>query len=516
MMESTNASRNQAIRFLLISNYDIDEAVNNFFDSGEEPQGNTEIQDNQAYSNSSNTKQGQQSHNSNNQQQHLMQQQNQIQTQKLLQNHFTQQRGVNQQTTTAPTSKNQQSQYRYLQLVSEKNLQQFMDISNCSNNQALKYFKHSNQTVEEALNMFYESGEAPENAQQVEDNYELDYAVALSLQQQIQEDQQFRTNNSYYNQQLENEQIQQMMESTNTSREQAIYFLQNSNYDINIAINNFFDSGEDPTWKPKQQQIKQKQIQERKQKEVVDLNAYNYQFLRFVVKKPQNAIQILQENNINFRQGNITKISDIQHELQIIVQKMNFDKVNQIMAEYIKNEKLYNLPNKPPKQQIQAPIQEIQQENKKNDFETLQFVVQNAQNAVQVLKQNKIHFVQGTTSKINNFQEKIVIYVYQIASIDQVYEIMDQFIQNEYLQQSQINKAKLIQNQQQNQVKPKSHPQKPAHSSTLTQTQNFNVQTAPETELKSEIKVEPKTEEESVSIVIENSSVSISIDLEDS
>ncbi|CAL6075703.1 Hypothetical_protein [Hexamita inflata] len=239
-------------------------------------------------------------------------------------------------------------------------------------------------------------------------------------------------------------------------------------------------------------------------------------FLDLWLKKPQNAIQNMQENNINFRQRNITQISDIQHELQIIVQKMNFDKVNQIMAEYIKNEKLYNLPNKPPKQQIQAPIQEIQQENKKNDFETLQFVVQNAQNAVQVLKQNKIHFVQGTTSKINNFQEKIVIYVYQIASIDQVYEIMDQFIQNEYLQQSQINKAKLIQNQQQNQVKPKSHPQKPAHSSTLTQTQNFNVQTAPETELKSEIKVEPKTEEESVSIVIENSSVSISIDLEDS
>ncbi|CAL6022533.1 Hypothetical_protein [Hexamita inflata] len=197
------------------------------------------------------------------------------------------------------------------------------------------------------------------------------------------------------------------------------------------------------------------------------------------------------------------------------------------MNEYIKNEKLYNLPNNATKPlQTQAPIQEIKQDSQKNDFETLKFVVQNAQNAVQVLKQNKIHFEQGTTTKINNFQEKIDIYVYQIASIDQVYEIMDQFIQNEYLQQqSLINKAKLSQNQQYNQVQPKSQTQKSQfissteHSSTVTQIQNFNVQTVldqPKTELKREIKVEPKTEEESVSIVIENSSVSVSIDLEDS
>ncbi|CAL6057549.1 UBA-like_superfamily [Hexamita inflata] len=259
MMESTNASRKQAIRFLLSSNLDIDEAVNNFFDSGEEPQGNPETQNNPAYSNSGNTDQEQQSHNSNNQQQHLMQQYNQIQTQKQLlsksqqpQNHIsTQQRDINQQTT--DTASKNQSQYRYLQLVSEQNLQQFMDISNCSHNQALKYFKHSGQTVEEALNMFYESGEVPENAQQVEDNYDLDYAVDLSLQQQNQEDQQFR--NSAREQQLDNDQIQLMMESTNTSREQAIHFLQNNNYDINKAINYFFDSGEEPSWKPKQQQI---------------------------------------------------------------------------------------------------------------------------------------------------------------------------------------------------------------------------------------------------------------------
>ncbi|CAL6069782.1 UBA-like_superfamily [Hexamita inflata] len=233
MMESTNASRKQAIRFLLSSNLDIDEAVNNFFDSGEEPQGNPETQNNPAYSNSENTDQEQQSHNSNNQQQqHLMQQYNQIQTQKQLlsksqqpQNHlFTQQRDINQQTT--DTASKNQSQYRYLQLVSKQNLQQFMDISNCSHNQALKYFKHSGQTVEEALNMFYESGEVPENAQQVEDNYDLDYAVDLSLQQQNQEDQQFR--NSAREQQLDNDQIQLMMESTNTSREQAIHFLQNN------------------------------------------------------------------------------------------------------------------------------------------------------------------------------------------------------------------------------------------------------------------------------------------------
>ncbi|CAL5999902.1 UBA-like_superfamily [Hexamita inflata] len=95
-------------------------------------------------------------------------------------------------------------------------IQSFNDITQCSVEQATRFLKQNNYNVEAAMDAFYESGEEPENAVPIEKPQPSEFA------------------------------IKQMMDSTSTSSEQAIRYLQNCYNSVPEAINKFIDSGEEP------------------------------------------------------------------------------------------------------------------------------------------------------------------------------------------------------------------------------------------------------------------------------
>ncbi|CAL6057917.1 TAP_C-terminal (TAP-C) domain [Hexamita inflata] len=88
--------------------------------------------------------------------------------------------------------------------------------NNDDNEQATRFLKQNNYNFEAAMDAFYESGEQPENAVPIEKPQPPEFA------------------------------IKQMMGSTSTSREQAIHYLQNSFNSVQEAINKFIDSGDEP------------------------------------------------------------------------------------------------------------------------------------------------------------------------------------------------------------------------------------------------------------------------------
>ncbi|CAL6057525.1 UBA-like_superfamily [Hexamita inflata] len=133
----------------------------------------------------------------------------------------------------------------------------FIEMTSCSLQQALKYL-YRHQTLQGALDEFYETGEEPENTKRIE----------------------------------------QMMDSTTTSREQAIKFLMYSEDNVELAINLFMDSGEEPKGtvkdnvKPKQESYQQQTMQYNQQNtnnyneyNVEDQN-YNYNRQKHI-KNPQ-------------------------------------------------------------------------------------------------------------------------------------------------------------------------------------------------------------------------------------
>ncbi|CAL6057905.1 UBA-like_superfamily [Hexamita inflata] len=95
-------------------------------------------------------------------------------------------------------------------------IQQFNDVTQCSVEQATRFLKQNNYNVDAAMDAFYESGEQAENAVPIEKPQPSEFA------------------------------IKQMMDSTSTSREQAILYLQNSFNSVPEAINKFIDSGDEP------------------------------------------------------------------------------------------------------------------------------------------------------------------------------------------------------------------------------------------------------------------------------
>ncbi|CAL6075667.1 Hypothetical_protein [Hexamita inflata] len=86
----------------------------------------------------------------------------------------------------------------------EQTIKQLMNLTKCSQTQALKHVKNGSQTLDNVTFLFYRSGEVPENAPEpTEQNIKL------------------------------------MMESTNTSREQAFRHLQIRLNDVQLAIDKF-------------------------------------------------------------------------------------------------------------------------------------------------------------------------------------------------------------------------------------------------------------------------------------
>ncbi|CAL6022487.1 UBA-like_superfamily [Hexamita inflata] len=98
----------------------------------------------------------------------------------------------------------------------DQKIQEFNSIMFCSVEQATRFLKQNNYNVEVAIVAFLESGEEPENMPVVVKPQPPELA------------------------------IKQMMDSTSTSREQAIRYLQNSYNSVPKAINKFINSGEEP------------------------------------------------------------------------------------------------------------------------------------------------------------------------------------------------------------------------------------------------------------------------------
>ncbi|CAL6107437.1 UBA-like_superfamily [Hexamita inflata] len=95
-------------------------------------------------------------------------------------------------------------------------LQQFIQVTHCSEQQATRFLRMNNNEIQDAMNAFYESNEEPENAPVI---------------------QQPQPNNKV---------IEQMMEATQTSREQAIRYLMDNFNNVNEAAFAFLESGEKP------------------------------------------------------------------------------------------------------------------------------------------------------------------------------------------------------------------------------------------------------------------------------
>ncbi|CAL6093105.1 UBA-like_superfamily [Hexamita inflata] len=111
----------------------------------------------------------------------------------------------------------------------EEKIKQFIDVTCCSQTQAIRFLRITYENVTAAINAFIESGEEPENAPVVVKPQPPENA------------------------------IKQMMEITNTSREQAVRFLQNNYNKVDEAVNKFFES------EPKEEPIVKKVDKENKQ-----------------------------------------------------------------------------------------------------------------------------------------------------------------------------------------------------------------------------------------------------------
>ncbi|CAL6022517.1 UBA-like_superfamily [Hexamita inflata] len=157
-------------------------------------------------------------------------------------------------------------------MTTEQLIKQFNDVTNGTVEQATRFLTQNNNDVQVAIVAFLDSGEEPGNAPVV---------VKPEPHELL---------------------IQQMMETTNTSREQAIRFLQNNYNKVGEAVNNFIDSGEEPRGNPKEQTKPVKEIYNKNQ------NNYNYH---------DNV-----EDTIDYYKGETSQSQKSQHKQQP-VQKEN-------------------------------------------------------------------------------------------------------------------------------------------------------------------------------------------------
>ncbi|CAL6032025.1 UBA-like_superfamily [Hexamita inflata] len=114
-------------------------------------------------------------------------------------------------------------------LTKEEKTKQFIEFTCCTQTQAIRFLNKNYENVTAAINAFIESGEEPENAPIVVKPQPPEIA------------------------------IKQMMEITNTSREQAIRFLQNNYNKVDEAVDKYFES------EPKEQPIVKKVDKENQQ-----------------------------------------------------------------------------------------------------------------------------------------------------------------------------------------------------------------------------------------------------------
>ncbi|CAL6069800.1 UBA-like_superfamily [Hexamita inflata] len=149
-------------------------------------------------------------------------------------------------------------------------IQQFTDFTKSSVEQATRFLKQNNYNVESAMDAFYESGEEPENAVPIEKTQPPEFA------------------------------IQKMMDSTKTSREQAIHYLQNSFNSVQEAINKFIDSGEEP----RGQIVKEP---EKPAKDIYNQNQNNFSENNYQQNNYNNIDNVEDDNDYNTNQSQKSK-----------------------------------------------------------------------------------------------------------------------------------------------------------------------------------------------------------------
>ncbi|CAL6057924.1 UBA-like_superfamily [Hexamita inflata] len=121
---------------------------------------------------------------------------------------------------------------------SELAMKQMMESTSTSREQANRFLKNNFNNIQYAINKFLESGEEPRGNPKntvgkhmdayLEQGHQAENAVPIEIPQPSELA------------------IKEMMESTSTSKEQAIRYLQNCFNSVPEAINKFIDSGEEP------------------------------------------------------------------------------------------------------------------------------------------------------------------------------------------------------------------------------------------------------------------------------
>ncbi|CAL6069760.1 UBA-like_superfamily [Hexamita inflata] len=219
-------------------------------------------------------------------------------------------------------------------------IQQFIQITHCSQQQATRFLRMNNNIIQDAMNAFYESGEEPENAPVIQkpqpNNKVIEQMMDLTKTSREQATRYLMDNFNSVNEaadaflesgekplniiqeQPSEQTINEMIKLTNTSREQAIRFLMDNLNKVDEAANAFHDSGEkqlgnnpaqDNLWWEKQQR-EQKQREHYQQREPINepINEKEEQY------KPYQPKQKEQNKNVNkfFSQNNdLVKFQEI-------------------------------------------------------------------------------------------------------------------------------------------------------------------------------------------------------------
>ncbi|CAL6069806.1 UBA-like_superfamily [Hexamita inflata] len=336
--------------------------------------------------------------------------------------------------------------YNDIQKKAEK-IKQFIEVTNSSQTQAIKFLNKYNQNVTVAINAFIESGEEPENAQVVVKPQPLENDIFVKPQPP-----EFA--------------IKQMMEATSTSREQAIRFLQNNYNKVDLAIDKFIDSGEEPKGLPV------KQAQQHVKEPYNQTNNYNN----------QNQQNVNYENSVE-EEENITEEDDSQTNLQNNQQNEQQKYQNDSEPKNQHYQQNQHSSNQNQHKQVQNN-QNHETNSQQQNYSVLKFVIQNANNAIQFLNQQNIQLQSTEPIQYNELQQLVQIRVHN-TNVRQVYELMDQYIQNEYhYNNNQVVQNQLVsnnltqlqkqqfQNQQQNQQAVQPHNQ--FQSSNQNYNQNYN------------------------------------------
>ncbi|CAL6099491.1 UBA-like_superfamily [Hexamita inflata] len=207
-------------------------------------------------------------------------------------------------------------------------LQQFIQITHCSEQQATRFLRMNDNEIQEAINAFFESGEEPENAPVIQkpqpNNKVIEQMMDLTKTSREQAIRYLMDNFNNVNEaafaflesgekplniiqeQPSEQTINKMIKLTNTSREQAIRFLMDNLNKVDEAANAFHDSGEkqlgnnpvqDNLWWEKQQR-EQKQREHYQQREPINEKEEEYKpFQPKLKEQNKNVNKFFNKNN---------------------------------------------------------------------------------------------------------------------------------------------------------------------------------------------------------------------------